>query len=172
MKLFGRNSNDDVRIRKYHPSDKPSVYDVYLKTYADGWSVQHWNSILSDRKRLVYVAIVHGKIVGFILLRRWSLAVEVEKVAVLREYRNNCAGVQLMYAGVQLAVDNDVKYIFTVLPEYRVYPGSDNVSGWLSLLGFKAKKPFIKDYCRVDGKSEDGVRFEYAVGNRGVNAAA
>lgn len=145
-------------------SDANDLVDIDIKCFEDAWPVDEWNRIGHNADYAISVATMFGNVVGFGVFRYDGETndVIIEKLAVKPHYRRKSASLHILAGGVDYAKIKAAKSLTIIVPESSIYPVDNqpsNMAGWLTGVGFKATKPFIRRHFTAYGHSEDGVRF-------------
>jgi ribosomal protein S18 acetylase RimI-like enzyme len=150
-------------FRETRPADAHYLIDIDIKCFEHAWTPEEWRE--TSETSLGAVATWHGVPIGMSISRR-SLEgdVEVVKVGVKPPYRNNGIGRHLLQNCILHARDIMATRLFTIVPESAIAPGQpQDLSTWLSKLGFRAEKPLLRNHFYSYGQSEDGVTFSMPV---------
>ena len=165
-----------IHVRGCRLSDANEMVDIDIKCFEDAWPVDEWNRIGHNAEYAISVATMFGTVVGFGVFRydEESNDVVIEKLAVKPSYRRKGASLHLLAGGVDYGKTKAAKALTIIVPESTIYPGPASIGGWLTAVGFKATKPFLKRRFEAYGHYEDGVKFfaplRYGNGNS-ANAA-
>ena len=117
-------------IRKATKEDYEAViglYDLFIQNlnYKKPGN-DSYDAIIKESNAMLEVALVDGKIVGFIsyslryVVRYPKPIIEVEEFFVLEEYQRMKIGKQLMNNALEFAKNNDCKHIFLASGKKRV----------------------------------------------------
>jgi len=147
----------NVEIKHAVWEDQDVLYDIDLKCFDDVWAKEYWLHWFQDFK-VVYIALIAGVPVGLAACEQSNQDIKIEKIGVKPRYRRLGVSRSLLLA-VHLQSLNYDNYVpmRMVVPEPWLYPGSDNISGWIKHIGFKATTPLLPDYFCINGVEMDGV---------------
>lgn len=146
-------------VRAARQNDATEILDIDIKSFENAWPADEWARIGYEAEYAVSVLAYFGTAVGFMVCRRTPEGVQLEKIAIKTQYRGKKGSWLLIGAMEEYARKERLEVIYTVIPEHHVYPGADNLSGWLNKVGFKAISPFLKDHFMEFGEYEAGVKF-------------
>lgn len=150
----------DVQIttREAAWSDRQLLHDMDLKIFDDVWDQEGWVEWIGE-DYMVYIAELGNLAIGFIACIILKDGVFIEKIGVKLASRKTGASRRLLLAAQLLAETREFPSILSVtIPETFLIPGrSEDISGWVRKVGFKAKTPFHPDYFLINGESVDGV---------------
>lgn len=84
--------SEAVEIRKAEFKDIPCVIEIERESFDDPWPEQAFFSCIEN----TFVAQINGKIVGYIIISKVLDEVNIDNIAVKKEYRRNKIGSLLM----------------------------------------------------------------------------
>jgi GNAT superfamily N-acetyltransferase len=138
--------------------DQDVLYDIDLKCFDDVWAKEYWLQWFQDSK-VIYIACIAGVPVGLAACEQSNQGILVEKLCVKPLYRRLGVARNLLLAVHLQALNYENKVpVHIVVPELWLYPGPDNISGWVKHTGFKATKPILPDYFCIIGESINGIK--------------
>jgi len=146
-----------VKVMRAEWEDQDVLYDIDLKCFDDVWDKEHWLHWFQDFK-VVFLAYVAGLPVGFAACEHSNQGILIEKIGVKPRYRRLDVAHNLLLAVHLQALNYDNQIpIRLVVPESWLYPGPDDISGWIKRVGFTATTPLLPDYFCINGESIGGV---------------
>jgi len=156
VKLSARKTTS-VETRHAVWEDQSILYDIDLKCFDDVWAKEYWLHWFQDFN-VVFLAHVDGVPVGLAACEQSNQDILIAKLCVKPLYRRFGVASSLLLA-VHLQSLNYDNYVpmRMVVPEPWLYPGPDNISGWIKRIGFKATTPLLSDYFCINGVDMDGV---------------
>lgn len=155
MKLSARKS---ISVRHAVREDQDVLYDIDLKCFDDVWAKEYWLHWFQDFK-VVFLVHVSGVPVGLAACEQSNQGILIEKLCVKPAYRHLGVASHLLLAVHLQSLNYENKVpIHIIVPELWLYPGPDNISGWIKRIGFKATKPILSDYFHINEESIDGIK--------------
>lgn len=147
-----------IEVRRAVWKDQDVLYDLDLKCFDDVWPKEYWLHWFQDFK-VVFLAYIGEVPVGFAACKHSNQELLIEKFGVKPRYRRHDVSRNLLLAVHLQALnyDNHVP-VCLIVPEPWLYPGLDDVSGWIKRIGFNAVSPLMPDYFCINGVSMDGVK--------------
>jgi len=138
--------------------DQDVLYDIDLKCFDDVWAKEYWLHWFQDFK-MVFIAFIAGVPVGLAACEQSNQDILVEKLCVKPLYRRLGVARSLLLSVHLQALNYENKVpVHIIVPELWLYPGPDNISGWVKRTEFKAMKPILPDYFYINGESIDGIK--------------
>jgi len=152
-----------IEIRGTTERDAHYLLDIDIKCFDYAWSPDQWREVAKNC--LACVATWHGTPVGMVLFADNQCGgVEITKIAVKPAYRNQGIARRLLRNCALFAREIGVGELLMVVPESLLRPGeADDISAWLTKLGFRAEVPLLKNHFFYYGRHEDGVVFSYPI---------
>jgi len=146
-----------VKVMRAEWEDQDTLYDLDLKCFDDVWPKELWLHWFQDHKA-VFLAYI-GVPVGFAACEHSNQEILIEKFGVKPQYRKRNVSRSLLLAVHLQALNYDNQIpMYLVVPEPWLYPGPDNISGWVKRIGFNATTPLMPDYFCINGQKLDGVK--------------
>jgi GNAT superfamily N-acetyltransferase len=129
-----------------------------LKCFDDVWDEESWLDWFKE-DRVVYIAKIEGKEVGFVACMILSDGIFIEKLGVKPGYRKQGVSRALLSSiELQARLQAWPHVVSITVPETFLSPGQpDDISGWVSKVGFQAKPPLQPDFFYINGDYIDGV---------------
>jgi GNAT superfamily N-acetyltransferase len=152
-----------IQIRASNEQDAHYLLDIDIKCFDYAWLPKDWRRIAQDC--MACVATWRGTPIGMVVFRNNRQGdVEIEKVAVKAPFRHQGIGRRLIHNCAMFAREIGAIELLMLVPEGRLRPGEpDDISGWLTKLGFRAEVPLLRDYFTFYGQPEDGVLFSHPI---------
>ena len=138
--------------------DRALIHDIDLKCFSDVWSMTYW-AYWYGETTIVFMATLDEKVVGFAACAMMEDGIVIEKLGVKPYFRR--LGVSRSLIGaihLQAQTYDPTVLVHLAIPELWLYPGPDDISGWVEKIGFRATTPFLPGYFHIDGEDIDGVR--------------
>ena len=104
-------SNFDIVIRKAQLSDCEDICLIENTCFSDPWSKQSFEYQLSSNSGDILVAVVDGKIAGFINLSCVVGELTINNIAVLKEYRKQGIADRLLANALDKYSGSDVAFL-------------------------------------------------------------
>ena len=104
-------SNFDIVIRKAQLSDCEDICLIENTCFSDPWSKQSFKYQLSSNSGDILVAVVDGKIAGFINLSCVIGELTINNIAVLKEYRKQGIADRLLANALDKYSGSDVAFL-------------------------------------------------------------
>ena len=138
--------------------NKSKLHDMDLKCFDDVWDEESWLHWFED-DRVVYIAEVDGKEAGFVACMILSDGIFIEKLGVKPSYRGQGVSRKLLSSiELQARLCAWPHVVSITVPETFLSPGRpDDISGWVSKVGFKAKPPLQPYFFHINGEYIAGV---------------
>ena len=139
------------------------MIDIDIKCFEYAWLPTDWREV--GKTCVACVATWNETPVGMVIFGKTPDGdVEILKVGVKELYRRLGIGRRLIYNCALYAREIQALRLILVVPETRLCPGEeDDLSAWLTKLGFRAQVPLLRDYYTFYGKSEDGIVFSLPI---------
>lgn len=150
-----------LQVRNARHSDAMELLDIDIKCFEDAWSPEEWDRTRLAGHSAIVVLTWFGSPIGFVVLDNDGKSAKLRKLAVKPNHRLHGASRRLFQGAIEYMTLHNLREIVATVPESTIYPGPNNLSCWLSKLGFRARMPFIKNYHTAYGQTEDGVEFVY-----------
>jgi GNAT superfamily N-acetyltransferase len=147
-----------VQIRAATKNDAHYLFDIDLKCFDFPWTLQEWR--IFGQTCLGTVATDKSVPIGMVLFRADDTDLNIVKIGVKSEHRRLGVGRALIASCLQYAKDTNLLAVQMIVPETLLRPGDpDDISPWLSSVGFIPTVPLLRDFYEMYGRVEDGVRF-------------
>lgn len=153
-------------VRLTRPSDVNALSTLDLKTYHYPLELKKWKELAGQsgkptEPKVVVVEIVR-KPVGFALWQELDENVSrIIRLGVLHKCRFHGLGRLLIEKVVLHSQTAKKDRLRVVLPDIHCLPGDpDDVSGFLSKVGFHTTGEVVTDHCRMYGEWREGYVFE------------
>ncbi len=150
--------NTSVKVWQAGVLDRPKCYDIDIKCFDDVWDMDSWLQWF-EADRVVYLAELDNKDVGFAVCTLLSDGIFIEKIGVKPACRLQGVSTRLLSAIRVRAQTREWPYIVSLtVPETFLSPGRPgDISGWIAKVGFRAKPPLQPDFFYINGENIDGV---------------
>ncbi len=148
-------------VRAPLASDLAHCKDIDLKVYDTALEPSAWNQ--PERYVSVAVDTATQRPIGYMLFTPTAgKAIEIIRLGVKVEHRNKLVATNLIAEALKFARTSGCCKLIAVVPETDVCPGKPNdVSEFLSKLGFRAILPAVPNYFTQYGDPVDGWVFGY-----------
>ena len=152
-----------IHFRAAEERDAHYLIDIDIKCFDYAWMPEDWRQV--SKTCVACVATWCGTPVGMAIFAKTPEGdVEIVKVAVKSCYRNRGIARRLLYNCALYARETHAPRLLMLVPESRLRPGErDDISAWLTKLGFRAGIPLLRDYFTFYGQPEDGVLFSLPI---------
>jgi len=150
--------NSSVKIREANALDRSKLYDMDIKCFDDVWDLEAWLHWF-EKDRVIYIAELDNKEVGFAVCVLLSDGILIEKIGVKPAHRLLGISMSLLLT-IQLCAGEQEwpGVVSTTVPETFLSPGQPgDVSGWITKVGFKAQVPLHPHYFCINGEDINGV---------------
>lgn len=149
-----------MTIRDSKTDDLVYLYNCDLKCYTDNWDYELWR--MAGECFGIKVATVKNAVVGFVVYERDDndpKEVCIVKMGVKPAYRRRRIATHLVEAIVEFTRLIEANFISLMTPEALISPGNDDdVSGFLSSVGFRATVPLhVNVYPAPGNERQAGV---------------
>lgn len=148
-----------LALRGSRPEDAHYLIDIDIKCFEFPWSPAQWRRASADC--MACVVTWKDTPVGMAVFRKNHLGdVEIVKLGVKKPFRKLGVSRALILNCAIYAREVASPFLVLIVPERRLCPGDpEDLSAWLTRLGFRARTPLYKDYFKFYGEREDGVMF-------------
>lgn len=152
-----------IDIRASSERDAHYLLDIDIKCFDYAWLPEDWRQVAKNC--LACVATWQGTPIGMVIFgNNHCGGVDIVKIAVKPPHRNQGVARRLLYNCALYAREIGATELLMLVPEGRLRPNEpDDISNWLTKLGFRAEVPLLKDYFTFYGQAEDGVLFSLPI---------
>lgn len=157
---------NDPLVRLTRPSDINSLFTIDLKCYDYPMTLEEWKVLVGQSGKptepRILVAEINRKPVALGMWQEVDADVSrIIRLGVIPRYRFQGVGTLLVDACVKHCNTEKKDRIRIVIPDIHCMPGdSDDVSVFLSKVGFGPTGEVVSDYCKMYGDWRDGYVFE------------
>lgn len=154
-------------IREAVERDAKFLIDIDVKSYEHTWLPEDWSLAWDDEDTSIYVAVVYGTPIGFMVTEReeydGKLFNHIYKIAVKQTYRGHNVGRMLLARAYEEAKQHGMQYLSIAVPETMTHEKNPRYClPWLIKMGFKATG-VMREGTALWGTKEDIFVFEYEV---------
>jgi ribosomal protein S18 acetylase RimI-like enzyme len=154
-------------IRSAIKRDAPYLLDIDIKSYDHAWLPEDWGLVWEDQDSSIWVAIVYGQPVGFIVTERedyeGKLLNHIYKIAVKGQFRGSNIGRMLLARAYQEAKETGMNYLSIAVPMSMTLEKNPRYClPWLQKMEFKAVDT-LPNNTSLWGQKEDIIIFEFKV---------
>ena len=152
-----------IQFRAAEERDAHYLIDIDIKCFDYAWMPEDWRQ--ASKTCVGTVATWYGTPIGMAIFAKTEAGdIEIVKIAVKKPYRNRGVASQLLLNCAIYAREIHIPRMVMLVPEGRLRPGEpDDISTWLTKLGFRAQAPLLRDYFTFYGQAEDGVLFSLPI---------
>jgi len=154
-----------IRIARATQASSSVIADMEVDTKEFPLTYDQVKEYTTSRSRRAYVASIHGKIVGHVLITAWESdsyetgndkLVSIDSLGVLPSFRGKGISYDLVHAARDKAIDYGTRNLIIIVPHYTIEDKDDpwNILGWLERMGFQYHRLFTDELVRY-GKKYD-----------------